>query len=216
MITMHAPHRPTPQPNRGPARPSPARSTSSSGESGSQPRACASPFTVTCNSCCSIAPPVPALPALMQPRLTWPVQQSMHSFADPASERGGRVDERVAMAISHWAPRFTTNGVTAGDFERITSGLMSWNDWCSAWSAVAAEHELLGRDALAQGREMSAGAHLSRAAVYYHFAKFLFVNDPGQMRAAHVRAVACLTDALPFLDPPGRRVEIPFDGSHLV
>ena len=95
-----------------------------------------------------------------------------------------QVDERVAMAISHWAPRFTMNGVTAGDFERITSGLASWDDWCAAWSAVAAEHERLGRDALAAGREMSAGAHLSQAAVYYHFAKFLFVNDPGQMRAA--------------------------------
>jgi dienelactone hydrolase len=126
------------------------------------------------------------------------------------------MDDRVAMAISHWAPRFTTNGVTAGDFERITSGLASWDDWCAAWSEVAAEHERLGRDALAAGRDMSAGAHLSQAAVYYHFAKFLFVSDPGQMRSAHVRAVACLTDALPFLDPPGRRVEIPFEGSHIV
>ena len=126
------------------------------------------------------------------------------------------MDDRVAAAIANWAPRFTTNGVTAGDFERITSGLASWDDWCAAWSAVAAEHERLGRDALATGREMSAGAHLSQAAVYYHFAKFLFVNDPGQMRAAHLRAVACLTDALPYLDPPGRRIEIPFDGSRLV
>src|SRR5215468_2541917 len=141
----------------------------------------------------------------------------MHSFADPASERrGGRVDERVAMAISHWAPRFTMNGVTAGDFERITGGLTSWNDWCSAWSAVAAEHELLGRDALAEGREMSAGAHLSQAAVYYHFAKFLFVNDLDQMREAHGKAVRCLNDALPYLDPPGKRVEIPFEGSAIV
>src|SRR5215831_14507111 len=116
----------------------------------------------------------------------------MHSFADPASERrGGRVDERVATAISHWAPRFTMNGVTAGDFERITGGLASWDDWCAAWSGVAAEHEQLGRDALAAGRDMSAGAHLAQAAVYYHFAKFLFVSDPGQMRAAHLRAVAC-------------------------
>jgi len=126
------------------------------------------------------------------------------------------VDERVAMAISHWAPRFTMNGVTAGDFERITSGLSSWDDWCAAWSAVAAEHELLGRDALAAGRELSAGAHLSQAAVYYHFAKFLFVNDPDQMREAHGKAVRCLADALPYLDPPGKRVEIPFEGSHLV
>jgi dienelactone hydrolase len=126
------------------------------------------------------------------------------------------VDERVAMAISHWAPRFTMNGVTAGDFERITSGLERWADWCAAWSAVGAEHEELGRDALAAGREMSAGAHLSQAAVYYHFAKFLFVDDLDQMRTAHMAAVRCLNDALPYLDPPGRRIEIPFEGSHMV
>jgi 2,6-dihydroxypseudooxynicotine hydrolase len=129
---------------------------------------------------------------------------------------GGAVDERVAAAISHWAPRFTTNGVTAGDFERITGGLTSWDGWCGAWSQVGAEHEQLGRDALAAGQTLSAGAHLSRAAVYYHFAKFLFVNDLAQMRAAHASAVRCLTDALPCLDPPGRRVEIPFEGSRLV
>ncbi len=126
------------------------------------------------------------------------------------------MDERVAMAISHWAPRFTTNGVTAGDFARITGGLDSWDDWCAAWSAVGAEHEQLGRDALASGWALSAGAHLSRAAVYYHFAKFLFVNDLDQMREAHGKAVRCLTDALPYLDPPGRRVEIGFDGSAIV
>jgi 2,6-dihydroxypseudooxynicotine hydrolase len=108
------------------------------------------------------------------------------------------------------------NGVTAGDFERITASLDSWDQWCAGWSEVAAEHEQLGRDALAAGREMSAGAHLSQAAVYYHFAKFLFVDDLAQMRAAHLRAVACLTDALPFLDPPGRRVEIGFEGARIV
>ncbi len=126
------------------------------------------------------------------------------------------MDERVAMAISHWSPRFTANGVTAGDFERITGHLERWEDWCAAWSEVGAEHEQLGRDALAAGREMSAGAHLSQAAVYYHFAKFLFTDDLGQMRTAHLAAVRCLTDALPFLDPPGRRIEIPFDGARLV
>jgi dipeptidyl aminopeptidase/acylaminoacyl peptidase len=126
------------------------------------------------------------------------------------------VDERVAMAVSHWAPRFTMNGVTAGDFERITGSLRSWDGWCAAWSEVAAEHEQLGRDALAAGRELSAGAHLAQAAVYYHFAKFLFVDDLAQMRAAHEKAVRCLDDALPYLDPPGRRVEIPFSGAKLV
>jgi dipeptidyl aminopeptidase/acylaminoacyl peptidase len=125
------------------------------------------------------------------------------------------MDDRLAMAIAHWAPRFTTNGVTAGDFDRIVGEIPSWDEWCAAWSAVAAEHEHLGRDALAAGHTISAGEHLSQAAVYFHFAKFLFVSDLGQMRAAHEQAVRCLTDALPYLHPPGRRVQIPFEGSLL-
>lgn len=126
------------------------------------------------------------------------------------------MDERLVSAISHWGPRFTTNGVTVSDFEQVTSRLDSWDDWCRAWSQVAAKHEELGRVALAEGRRLSAGEHLAQAAVYYHFAKFLFVQDMAQLREAHMAAVRCLNDALPFLDPPGRRVEIPFDGGRMV
>jgi dipeptidyl aminopeptidase/acylaminoacyl peptidase len=126
------------------------------------------------------------------------------------------MDARVASAVANWAPRFTTNGVAVADFQRVTSGIESWADWCGAWSDAARVHEDLGREALAEGRTRSAGTHLSTAAVYYHFGKFLFVAHPDQMRAAHERAVACLTDALPHLDPPGERIEIPFEGSRLV
>jgi 2,6-dihydroxypseudooxynicotine hydrolase len=126
------------------------------------------------------------------------------------------MDDLVASAVAHWGPRFTVNGVTVADFERATAGLEHWSDWCAAWSAVAAEHELLGRDALAEGRDRSAGEHLTQAAAYFHFAKFVFVEDVAQMRTAHQRAVACLTDALPHLDPPGRRVVRPFEDTELV
>ena len=126
------------------------------------------------------------------------------------------VDERVASAIAHWAPRFTTNGVTVGDFERVTGGLRRWSDWCAAWSAVAQEYDDLGRAALEEGRTLTAGEHLARAAVYHHFGKFVFVEDLDQMRAAHERAVRCYADALPHLPWPGSRVEVPFEDTRLV
>src|SRR5712691_5467372 len=119
-------------------------------------------------------------------------------------------DSRVNAAVSHWAPRFVDNGVDYSDFVRVTSAIDEWDSWCERWCEAAAMHEELGRTALDQRRARSAGTHLAQAAVYYHFAKFMFVNDLGQMRAAHSRAVRCLQDALPHLDPPGERVEIPF------
>ncbi len=36
------------------------------------------------------------------------------------------------------------------------------------------------------------------------------------MRVAHGHAVECLNRALPYLDPPGRRVEVPFEGAQMV
>jgi dienelactone hydrolase len=122
-------------------------------------------------------------------------------------------DSQVAAAVSHWAPRFVANGIDYNDFLRVTSAIQSWGSWCEQWCVAGAVHERLGREAFAAGRQRSAGAHLSQAAVYYHFAKFMFVDDMDQMRAAHLKAVRCAGDALPFLDPPGERVEIPFDGA---
>ncbi len=124
-------------------------------------------------------------------------------------------DARVQSAIAHWAPRFVSNGVPLTDFEEVTAGVERWEDWCRAWSARAAVHEALGRKALADGYKRSAGEHLTRAAVCYHFSKFVFVIDYEQMKGAHRKAVECRNLALPLIDPPGERVMIPYEGRHL-
>ena len=125
-------------------------------------------------------------------------------------------DDRLEIAVSNWGPRFVANGVDASDFARITAGLTSWDQWCDAWCDAAAQHEALGESAIGNGATRSAGEAFARAATYYHFSKFLFTHDRERERAAHRLAVGALTRALPLLDPPGRRVEFPFDGSTLV
>lgn len=124
-------------------------------------------------------------------------------------------DTRVEAAISHWAPRFVANGVPLADFEEVTASVGRWEDWCAAWSARAAIHEGLALQALGEGFKLSAGEHFTRAAVCYHFGKFLFVNDMEQMKRAHAKAVECRNWALPYLSPPGERVAIPYEGKHL-
>jgi dipeptidyl aminopeptidase/acylaminoacyl peptidase len=124
-------------------------------------------------------------------------------------------DALVQSAISHWAPRFVSNGVPLTDFQEVTAGLERWEDWCRAWSARAAIHEEIGRKSLADGAGLSAGEHLTRAAACYHFAKFVFVADYEQMKAAHRKAVECRSLALPHLTPAGERVLIPYEGKNL-
>src|SRR3979411_3545819 len=99
-------------------------------------------------------------------------------------------DARIQSAVAHWAPRLVASWFLLTDCEEVTASLTSWDDWCRAWSARAATHEQMGRDALARGKLRSAGEHLQRAGVYYHFAKFLFVHDAAQMTADPKTGVA--------------------------
>jgi len=134
-------------------------------------------------------------------------------MANPAASKS--TDPRITSAIGHWGPRFVTNGVALTDFEEVTASISSWDDWCRAWSARAAIHEQMGREALAAKKYLSAGEHLQRAGVYYHFGKFLFVQDLAQMKTAHMKAVECRKLAAPHLRPPGERVEMPYEGKWL-
>ena len=125
-------------------------------------------------------------------------------------------DPLVETAIANWEPRFVANGVDGADFARITAAIARWDDWCGAWSAAADGYAQLATSSRAAGHARSAGEFDARAALYYHFGRFLFVHDRDQERAAHQRAVAALTRALPELAPPGRRELVAFEGGHLV
>jgi dienelactone hydrolase len=123
--------------------------------------------------------------------------------------------DRVSRARKGWLHRFTAGGVSPADFIEVTNSIGEWKDWCAAWSARAAIHEALGREALDEGRNVSAGSHLTTAAVCYHFGKFLFCDYPDEMKAANLKAAECRTLALPLVNPPGERVEIPYEGKFL-
>src|SRR5215210_2624906 len=124
-------------------------------------------------------------------------------------------DPRVEIAIHHWSPRFVAAGVPLSDFDEVTAQIDKWDDWCAVWSKRAAEHEALGRKALADGYTRSAAAHLTRAALCYHFGKFMFVHKVDVMRRAHDKVVECRNLALPYLDAPGERVAIPYESREL-
>ena len=124
-------------------------------------------------------------------------------------------DPVLNSAVAHWGARFVANGVVLTDFEEVTASMKSYDDWCSAWSARAAHHEKVAQEAMAKKHFLTAGEAFQRAGVYYHFAAFLFVNDVPQMKVAHRKAIDCRNAALPYLTPPGERVEIPYEGGKL-
>jgi 2,6-dihydroxypseudooxynicotine hydrolase len=125
-------------------------------------------------------------------------------------------DARVQAAIDNWAPRFTTNGVDPNDFVRTTGRIGQWDEWLDAWCETAEVHRALAEEARSEGRERTAGEAFVRAAVCFHFAKFVWVLDAERNRETTQRAIDALYAAHGLLDPTAERVEAPLDGGRVV
>ena len=113
-------------------------------------------------------------------------------------------DERVQAAIRNWAGRFIVNGIDYNDFARTTAAVSRWEEWLHAWTATAEVHVELARRALEQGHRRSAGEAFVRAAVSYHFSKFVWVLDPALHRRnteAAVRSL-CTSRTSCWIRPP--------------
>jgi pimeloyl-ACP methyl ester carboxylesterase len=124
-------------------------------------------------------------------------------------------DARVQAAISNWAPRFTSQGVDYNDFVRTTGSVERWEEWLDAWCATGDIHLALAQQAAAEGHTLTAGEASVRAALCYHFAKFVWMVDMQKYRAATEKAKASLYQAHLYLDSSAERLEAPLDDYRL-
>ena len=125
-------------------------------------------------------------------------------------------DARVQAAIDHWAPRFVMNGVDFNDFLRTIERVETWDGWLDAWSELGDEHLAHAREEEEAGHGLTAGEAYIRAAVAYHFGKFVWVLDEARHRRATEQALSAYYDGLRLLDPAAERIEVPFDGAQIV
>ena len=125
-------------------------------------------------------------------------------------------DARVQAAIDNWAPRLIANGVDFNDFVRTSSAISQWDEWLDAWTATADVHRSLALEARDAGHLQTAGEAFLRAAVTYHFAKFVWVIDPERNHRATEAAVRAMYDAHAVLDPGAERIEAELDGGTVV
>jgi dienelactone hydrolase len=120
-------------------------------------------------------------------------------------------DERVKIASAHWGPRFVANGVDLSDFTATLARISVWADWCHEWGQTAQHYERLAQDAEEGGRSLTAAEAWRRAALCWHFGKFVFMEDPDLARHAQERLVACYQKGMWALEPAATRVEIPYE-----
>jgi predicted amidohydrolase/dienelactone hydrolase len=137
-------------------------------------------------------------------------------YSGVAAGREARMpDERVAAANAHWAARFVANGTGYPDVQATMARIAVWDDWCREWGRTARHYEQLAETAEEAGRAMTAGEAWRRAALCWHWGKFVFVDHPDEQRAAHERTVACFGRGAGTLGPPAELVRVPYAGTTL-
>jgi len=99
---------------------------------------------------------------------------------------------------------------------RVTAGVPEWSAWHDAWVAAGDGYYRLADDSEKLGRTRTAGESFVRAALYYHYAKFLWLEDLAKYRVTTDRSVAALRRGMPLLDKTFERLEIPLDGDRIV
>lgn len=124
-------------------------------------------------------------------------------------------DARVAAAAAHWANRFVANGTDYGDFQATLGRIARWDDWCREWGRTAVHYEQIAESAERAGGSHTAAGAWQRAALAWHWGKFVFVDHQDEQRAAHDRAVACFRRASPSLTPAAEPVRVPYANTEL-
>jgi 2,6-dihydroxypseudooxynicotine hydrolase len=119
-------------------------------------------------------------------------------------------DDRVASAAKHWALRFVSNGVELGAFQSTLQRIERWDQWCAEWGVTALHYEDVANAAESRGDTPTAGESWVRAAMCWHFGKFVFMDDLAEQRAAHDKTVADFQRGMASLDPPAERVNVPY------
>jgi dienelactone hydrolase len=134
---------------------------------------------------------------------------------EPTEPEPGAKDERVVAANAHWAARFIANGTSYSDFQATMARITAWEDWCREWGRTGQYYERLAEDAEQAGHRVTAGEAWRRAALCWHWGKFVFVDDLDQQRAAHDRTVACFRRGAATLSPPAQPVRVPYQNTTL-
>lgn len=125
-------------------------------------------------------------------------------------------DPRVTAAIEHWAPRFLQAGVPVSDFQATTSRTERWEDWLDEWTRTGDEHAARAETWEGECHLLSAGEAWARAAVCYHFARFVWVLDMDRHLATGLKATSALYRAHTALASEATRIEAPLRGSKIV
>ncbi|HUC98405.1 MAG TPA: alpha/beta fold hydrolase [Candidatus Polarisedimenticolaceae bacterium] len=126
--------------------------------------------------------------------------------------------EEIKADILHRAGRINPfERVAREDVEQVLANLNSLDPdlWGSEWGKLGAKYEALADEQEKTGRSTQAGETYYLAYEYYRIGRYPVPSSPQKM-ACYRGALRSFLKAAPTMNPPLRRIEIPFEGKKVV
>ncbi len=124
-------------------------------------------------------------------------------------------DRDVDVTFERFKWRFLSQYVTPWELDRLRQDIQTWDQWFERWSEAADRHIDIGDRAMAGGHDRTAGDAYVRAALFLHWATFLYGHDRNRFTSG-MRAMHDLWErAAPLVDPPMELFVVDFEGSLL-
>ncbi len=124
-------------------------------------------------------------------------------------------DRDVEVTFERFTWRILSQYVTPWELDRLRAEIQSWDQWFDAWEAASVRHADIAAAAAAAGHFRTAGAAHIRAALFLHWATFLYGHDEARFTAGMEAMHQHWALAAPLLDPPMELFEVSFDGARL-
>ncbi|HEX6440213.1 MAG TPA: alpha/beta fold hydrolase [Candidatus Binatia bacterium] len=126
--------------------------------------------------------------------------------------------EEIKADILHRAGRINPfERVAREDVKQVLANLNSLDPdlWGSEWGKLGAKYEALADEQETTGRSTQAGETYYLAYEYYRIGRYPVPSSPQKM-ACYRGALRSFLKAAPTMNPPLRRIEIPFEGKKVV
>lgn len=120
-------------------------------------------------------------------------------------------DDKTREHLIGRLPRLLGSGVDYNDATTVIANMKEVADWSRGWEAAGERHEARGDAALTAGNLTTAGEAFFRAAISFHTGQAGNVENPEEKLRVQSRQREAYLKAMPYVQPPAERIEIPFD-----
>jgi 2,6-dihydroxypseudooxynicotine hydrolase len=115
----------------------------------------------------------------------------------------------------YFLSRSLSIGVPLADILDAFNKIRSMTHWVKSWYSLGIRRQSLAEEAEKDEMSRSATALWMMARAAFHMAQFPFFGNPTLKQKIYQRCANAYLKAAPHLDPPARRIEIPFRHTHL-